>query len=583
MKKFLALILVALMIFGALVSCGKRGDYNLNETVTDEVTDELLESDEGNGDEQTSNDANTDNGNTDNGNTNNDNTNNTPADHTHTGGTATCTKKAVCTTCNKEYGELAAHTGGTATCKDKAICTVCNTAYGELATNHTGGTATCKDKAICTVCNNQYGELATNHTGGADATCKTESVCTLCNKPYGGLDAGNHEGTIDWVKTEAGHKKAYTCCGAAGNEFATEEAHNYINNVCTVCGYDNTCTQHTGEHNCTKCNAFIKHIYSNNQCTTCGLKLSDATVSVGDIIYFGSYPQSAVSGSMATTLTNKAGTLPTSANPQKWTSYRYYAEGVQSDYMWYIDIEEGNEKYRGVYFTSYRPIDVNQAATEANSQQKNNGYNVNSVYWFKFEPIKWVVLQATAEKALIVCDMIIDSQEYQAADSSINTTNSNRYATSAIRDWLNQVFYETAFDELQRQVILTTVVKNDLTSMGSGYDNPSNPNPFPSDDTNDKIFLLSRGDLKNSEYGFTNPDLSVVDSKRKKAATDYTKCQGVYLDQNGSWWYVRTPYYNTSNTSVSDAVHRVKGDSTLHQTKVYLTTGGVVPAMWIYI
>lgn len=32
--------------------------------------------------------------------------------HTHTGGTATCKKKAVCTICEKEYGELAEHNYG---------------------------------------------------------------------------------------------------------------------------------------------------------------------------------------------------------------------------------------------------------------------------------------------------------------------------------------------------------------------------------------------------------------------------------------------------------------------------------------
>ena len=47
--------------------------------------------------------------------------------------------------------------------------------------DHTGGTATCTGKAICTVCGTAYGELdATNHAGGTeiknakDATCGTE-------------------------------------------------------------------------------------------------------------------------------------------------------------------------------------------------------------------------------------------------------------------------------------------------------------------------------------------------------------------------------------------------------------------------
>ncbi len=81
-----------------------------------------------------------------------------PCKDGHTGGTATCTQKAVCEVCEKEYGELLAHTGGTATCQVKAKCTVCNQEYGELAA-HTGGTATCQEKATCSVCNNKYGEL----------------------------------------------------------------------------------------------------------------------------------------------------------------------------------------------------------------------------------------------------------------------------------------------------------------------------------------------------------------------------------------------------------------------------------------
>lgn len=85
----------------------------------------------------------------------------------HTGGTATCTHKAVCTVCGNEYGNLAAHsyTANTkkpealktaGTCKDKAIylrsCEVCGkvapseawgTFYGDTdPNNHAGGTTT---------------------------------------------------------------------------------------------------------------------------------------------------------------------------------------------------------------------------------------------------------------------------------------------------------------------------------------------------------------------------------------------------------------------------------------------------------
>ena len=120
------------------------------------------------------------------------------AAHVHTGGTAYCNKKAVCTTCGKEYGNLdptnhsapkpnewqgddkehwqvysccnaiinkAAHVGGKATCKDRAVCTTCGAAYGGLGTHsftekvaeqYLKSAATCTAKAVyyrsCTFC-----------------------------------------------------------------------------------------------------------------------------------------------------------------------------------------------------------------------------------------------------------------------------------------------------------------------------------------------------------------------------------------------------------------------------------------------
>ncbi|MBO5934171.1 MAG: hypothetical protein J6Q94_01645 [Clostridia bacterium] len=51
----------------------------------------------------------------------------------HTGGTATCTSKAVCEACGESYGDTAPHTGGTATCDRKAVCEICSQEYGKTA------------------------------------------------------------------------------------------------------------------------------------------------------------------------------------------------------------------------------------------------------------------------------------------------------------------------------------------------------------------------------------------------------------------------------------------------------------------
>ena len=64
---------------------------------------------------------------------------------TCSGGTATCTKKAVCTTCSQEYGELASHTVGSAVyenpnpatheCEIATYCTVCNQELSRAPSN----------------------------------------------------------------------------------------------------------------------------------------------------------------------------------------------------------------------------------------------------------------------------------------------------------------------------------------------------------------------------------------------------------------------------------------------------------------
>jgi len=128
----------------------------------------------------------------------------------HTGGTATCSAKAVCTTCKQEYGELNNnnHVNTVLQGKVDVTCTTdgntgnkyCNDCKKIIeagtvipAKGHTGGTATCSAKAVCTTCNQEYGELNNNNhvntvtTGKVDATCTTDGAtgevyCNDCNK-----------------------------------------------------------------------------------------------------------------------------------------------------------------------------------------------------------------------------------------------------------------------------------------------------------------------------------------------------------------------------------------------------------------
>lgn len=99
----------------------------------------------------------------------------TVAIHTkHTGGTATCTKKAVCEFCGEEYGECASHNYGDKyesdgtyhwkKCQNKG----CDATTEKEA--HKGGEATTTKRAVCEVCGAEYGGLKQEDPKPADKT-----------------------------------------------------------------------------------------------------------------------------------------------------------------------------------------------------------------------------------------------------------------------------------------------------------------------------------------------------------------------------------------------------------------------------
>ena len=104
----------------------------------------------------------------------------------------------------------------------------------------------------------------------------------------------------------------------------------------------------------------------------------------------------------------------------------------------------------------------------------------------------------------------------------------------------------------------------------------------PCDDTNDKVFLLSKAELINNGYGFgTDPAYNVSDSTRQRAATDFALATGVsyeYVDAiycTGSSWWIRTP---ASDISVCNVV---ANGSPGWEEVVNAEYKGVVPALCV--
>ena len=290
------------------------------------------------------------------------------------------------------------------------------------------------------------------------------------------------------------------------------------------------------------------------------LKASAVEYEVGDIIEFGSYPQSDVTASLGQILNTLDG---------DWISYDYYSgtgdksDGnmVASNYMRYKDVVYSGDKYRGVLFDKYRPLWTGDVQTSSNSYQDDNGYISGTTYWFKFEPVKWRILNPLS--GLLMSETIIDSQPFNNfivkmgkdghnldayyGDSG-KSYFANNYVKSSIREWLNKDFYETAFNNKQKDNIEYTEISNKgfYTISGiTGYEDYDNEN------TTDKVFFLSYHEMADSSYGF-NPSAGDYDVAREGVGSDYAKCQGLYVIKNSSsdytgnsWWWLRSSGMNS--------------------------------------
>ncbi len=318
------------------------------------------------------------------------------------------------------------------------------------------------------------------------------------------------------------------------------------------------------------------------ECEKCGYKEKVYEERDGKI-YFGEYPQTKVeddgSGLIAT-LSQMSGDRPVKGDRGNWISYDYFIDWDTSEYMWYIDLEYIGVKYRGVYFTSYRPHSPQLNGSADNAYQDDNGYYLNTLYWFKWEPIEWRILEKTDGEAFLMSNVILDSQQYYFYRSKSGeltrtidgkTVYENNYKYSDIRTWLNGTFFDWAFDEFEQTIVNETLVDNSVSTTVSGADGI---NSYVCENTNDKVFLLSYTEIFNTKYGF-NSQQGILDTAKQLKATDYAKSQGE--DEGKGRWWLRSPSEEDKGRFVLSCD---EGRGTIY-TIAYVTQRGVVPAIKI--
>ena len=151
---------------------------------------------------------------------------------------------------------------------------------------------------------------------------------------------------------------------------------------------------------------------------------------------------------------------------------------------------------------------------------ENTKYHKTEKDYFKYEPIKWRVLQSENGEAFLLSDVILDKQLYNENDKYVT------WEKSSLRAWLNKKFIKRAFiDEEREKINITEIINQDNPVYGTEGGN----------NTFDKIFLLSLSEVSEQQdgekYGFLDDEI------RACGKSDFSK--------TGSWWWLRSPGYDS--------------------------------------
>ena len=192
------------------------------------------------------------------------------------------------------------------------------------------------------------------------------------------------------------------------------------------------------------------------------------------------------------------------------------------------------------------------------------------------EPIEWKVLDLKDNSALIISRYCLDCQPFNS-----NTLYDISWENSTLRNWLNEIFYNTAFKASEKSKILTTTVVN-----------KDNPNPIDGvkggNDTLDSVFLLSNEEAK-LYFSSENDRISYPTAYARNRGASY------YSSTGGANWWLRSPGIKQTNADYGyNGVQDVSGNGVIISAGTYAhhsnlgraeynqdTELTVRPAMWV--
>lgn len=255
----------------------------------------------------------------------------------------------------------------------------------------------------------------------------------------------------------------------------------------------------------------------------------------GNTIYFGMYPQTLeTDASKKASLEEKiiAFDGPANATSKGWIKQIDYASNSTREAYYYRDIdldEDGTNDYRAIHIYKYKNYNTSQPYNASNTwyHKDTTKYQEGNTYFFKYEKIKWDILEESDGKAYLFANLALDAYYFEKCTDNKEDKYShggkngyaNNYELSSIRKWLNEDFYNLSFNDLQKQIINQTTVKNGSSSV------TDENNEFVCSDTNDYVTLLS----EKEAVTYFPTDASRIYTK--SILTDYATIQDADFEQ----------------------------------------------------
>lgn len=147
------------------------------------------------------------------------------------------------------------------------------------------------------------------------------------------------------------------------------------------------------------------------------------------------------------------------------------------------------------------------------------------------KPIEWQILEKYNDgTALVISKYALDNVKYNETYTDVT------WETSSIRKWLNNDFYNKAFRNANKDLIIESHIES--KDHSGKWSDRSNWHTKGGNTTYDKMFLLS---IEEAEKYFSS------DEKRKLQPTPYAKSinsknGNLWTVRDGScWWWLRSP------------------------------------------